>query len=46
MSNEIVSELYNDYRLSMNSIIDSSDFYGHIMGAINSGKNKYSLFNR
>ena len=46
MSNEIVSELYNDYRLSMNSIIDSSDFYGHIMGAINSGKNQFSLFNR
>ncbi len=46
MSNEMVSELYNDYKLRMKSLVDGNDYYEHLLGAIDSGVNQFSLFNR
>ena len=46
MSNEKVSELYGEYQLMMKSLVESDDYYQHLMKAIDSGNNSFSLFNR
>ena len=46
MSNEKVSELYGEYQLMMKSLIEGDDYYQHLMEAIGSGTNSFSLFNR
>ena len=46
MSNEKVSELYDEYQLMMKTLIDGDEYYRHLMDAVGSGKNNFSLFNR
>ena len=46
MSNEKVSELYGEYQLMMKSLIEGDDYYQHLMNAVSSGNNSFSLFNR
>ena len=46
MSNEKVTELYGEYQLMMKSLIEGDDYYQHLMEAISTGNNKFSLFNR
>ena len=46
MSNEKVTELYGEYQLMMKSLIEGDEYYQHLMNAISSGNNSFSLFNR
>ena len=46
MSNEKVSELYGEYSLMMKSLVEGDEYYQHLMDAVSSGHNSFSLFNR
>ena len=46
MSNAKVTELYGEYQLMMKSLIEGDDYYQHLMEAIDTGNNSFSLFNR
>lgn len=46
MSNEKVSELYGEYSLMMKTLVEGDEYYQHLMDAVSSGHNSFSLFNR
>ena len=46
MSNEKVTELYGEYQLMMKSLVEGDEYYQHLMEAISTGTNHFSLFNR